>query len=168
MILGLSIPAFTALHTLISLVGIASGLVVLAGMLGNRPLAGWTALFLTTTVATSVTGFMFPSKAFGPPHVVGAISLVVLAAALVALYGRRLAGAWRGIYVVTAILALYLNCFVGVVQAFQKIPPLHALAPLGTEPPFAAAQGATLLAFLILGFLALRRYHPAPAQAMAA
>jgi K+-transporting ATPase A subunit len=161
MILGMSVETFTALHVVISLVAIAAGLVVAFGMLTNRRLDGWTALFLATTIATSVTGFFFHSKAFGPPHVVGVISLVVLAVALLALYGRHLAGFWRPTYVVTAILALYLNCFVAVVQAFQKVAFLHPLAPNGSEPPFLVAQGATLLIFLILGALGVRLFHPA-------
>ena len=161
MILGLSVPAFTTLHVIISLIGIASGLVVLFAMLGNKRLDGVTALFLATTVATSATGFLFHSKAIGPPHIVGVISLIVLAVALLALYGRRLAGVWRPVYVITAVLALYLNCFVAVVQAFQKLPFLQPLAPTGSEPPFAVAQGAVLIVFAVLGFLAVKRFHPA-------
>ena len=161
MILGMSVGAFTTLHVLISLVAIASGLIVLLAMIANRRLDGLTAFFLVTTILTSVTGFFFHSKAFGPPHIVGVISLVVLAASLFALYVRKLAGVWRPVYVVTAVLALYLNCFVLVVQAFQKITFLNAFAPTGSEPPFAAAQGATLVLFVILGFLAVRRYRPA-------
>ncbi len=161
MILGLSVPAFTTLHVIISLIGIASGLAVLFAMLGNKRLDGVTALFLATTIATSATGFLFHSKAIGPPHIVGAISLIVLAVALLALYGRRLAGVWRPVYVITAVLALYLNCFVAVVQAFQKLPFLQPLAPTGSEPPFAVAQGAVLIVFAVLGFLAVKRFHPA-------
>jgi hypothetical protein len=162
MILGLSVEAFTTLHVIISLVAIATGLVVLFAMIGNRRLDGLTGFFLATTILTSVTGFFFHSKAIGPPHIVGVISLVVLAVSLLALYGRRLAGIWRPAYVATVVLALYLNAFVGVVQAFQKVPFLNPLAPTGSEPPFIAAQGATLVVFVILGVLAVRRYHPAP------
>ena len=161
MILGLTVAAFTTLHVIISLVAIAAGLWVLFAMIGNRRAELSTAVFLATTVLTSVTGFFFHSKAIGPPHVVGVISLLALAVALFALYGRRLAGPWRAAYVVSAVLALYLNVFVGVVQAFQKIGPLHALAPQGSEPAFLAAQGLTLLVFAGLGYLALRRFHPA-------
>jgi len=161
MILGLSTETFTLIHVVISLIGIVSGLAVLAGMLGARMMPGLTALFLATTVATSVTGFLFHSPAFGPPHVIGLISLVVLAVALYALYGGRLAGFWRPAYVVTALFALYLNVFVGVVQAFQKLPALQALAPTQSEPPFLIAQLATLALFLVLGFLAVRRFRPA-------
>jgi hypothetical protein len=161
MILGMSVGAFTTLHVIISLVAIASGIVVLFAMIGNRRLDAVTGFFLATTVLTSVTGFFFHSKAIGPPHIVGVISLVVLAIALAALYGRKLAGVWRPVYVVTAVIALYLNCFVGVVQAFDKIPVLHALAPTGKEPPFAVVQGLTLVLFVILGYLAVRKYRPA-------
>ena len=163
MILGMSVAAFTTLHVIISLVAIAAGLLLLPALLSSRRQDGLTALFLATTILTSVTGFFFHSKAIGPPHIVGVISLVVLAVALFALYGRKLEGAWRPAYVISAILALYLNCFVAVVQAFQKIPALNALAPEGSEPPFAAAQGALLIAFAVLGFLAVKRYRPAPA-----
>jgi hypothetical protein len=160
MILGLSVGTFTLLHVLISLAGIATGLVVLFGLITNRRLPRWTAAFLAATVLTSATGFLFHSASFGPPHVLGIISLVALAAALFALYGRKLAGGWRAAYVVTAVLSLYLNVFVGVVQAFQKVPALHALAPKGSEPPFAVAQLVVLVAFGVLGFLAVRRFHP--------
>jgi len=160
MILGLSVENFTLLHVIISLVGILAGLVALAGMLTNRRFPSWTALFLATTVATSVTGFFFPSKLIGPPHVVGAISLLVLFVTTVALYGRGLRGRWRAIYVVGAVTALYLNAFVGVTQAFQKLPALHALARTGTEPPFLIVQAATLILFVALGRQALRRFHP--------
>jgi hypothetical protein len=164
MTLGLSFSAFTTLHVVISLVGIGSGLIVLYGMLGAHKLEGWTALFLATTVLTSVTGFMFPFNGLLPSHIVGAISLLVLAIALVALYALRLAGPWRWVYVTTALAALYLNVFVGVVQAFQKLAFLQPLAPTQSEPPFAIAQLAVLAIFLALGFLAVRRFHPgAPA-----
>ena len=164
MILGLSIAAFTKLHVAISLIGIVSGLVVLYGMLGAT---GWTALFLATTVLTSVTGFMFPATTVTPAAIFGAISLAVLAVALLALYVFQANGAWRWIYVVTALFALYLNVFVLVVQAFQKIAFLHSLAPNGSEPPFLVAQTIVLLTFLWLGFGAVRKFHPealAPAR----
>jgi hypothetical protein len=166
MILGMSTATFTLLHVIISLLGIASGLVVLVGMLRGRPLNGWNGFFLVTTIATSVTGFMFHSQSFGPPHVVGVISLVVLAVALFALYSRHLSGSWRWIYAACAVLALYLNVFVGVLQAFQKIPFLHALAPNGSEPPFAIAQGVVLIIFVALGIAAAKRFRPT-AQAIA-
>jgi len=164
MILGMSVALFTQLHVFISLIGMAAGVIVAFGLVTNCRFSQWTALFLVTTILTSVTGFLFHSKAIGPPHVVGAISLVVLAVATYALYARHLAGAWRGAYVLTALLALYLNVFVGVVQAFQKLPALHQLAPHGSEPPFAIAQLVVLAAFVLLGYRSLRRFHP-PAAA---
>lgn len=161
MVFGMSLSAFTTFHTVLSLIGIAAGLVALLGMLRGRLSKGWTWLFLFTTIMTSVTGYGFPASQVLPSHIVGAISLVVLALALYALFGKRLKGGWRAVYVVTAAIALYLNCFVGVVQAFLKLPPLHALAPTGAEPPFVVAQVVTLLIFIVAGFLALRRFHPA-------
>ena len=143
MIAGLSIENFTILHTAISLVAIASGLIVLAGMLRARRLPGWTALFLVTTVLTSVTGFMFPINGLTPAIVFGVISIVILAIALMALYVKHLSGAWRWIYVTTALAALYLNVFVLIVQSFQKVPALQKLAPTQSEPPFLIAQGVT-------------------------
>lgn len=160
MILGLSIAAFTKLHVAISLVGIATGLLVLYGMLGSERMPGWTAVFLATTVLTSVTGFMFPATTITPAAIFGAISLVVLAVALISLYVFHAKGAWRWIYVATALLALYLNVFVLVVQAFQKNPLLHPLAPTGSEPPFLVAQTIVLLTFLWLGFGAVRKFRP--------
>jgi len=163
MILGMSVGVFTLVHVIISLVALVAGIVVLGQMLGDGYSRMWTGLFLATTVLTSATGFLFHSKSFGPPHIVGSISLVVLLAAIVALYVRKLEGVWRGIYVVTAILALYLNAFVAVVQAFDKLPALHALAPKGTEPPFGAAQLATLIFFIVMGWFAFKRFRPSPA-----
>ena len=162
MIAGLSIENFTILHVAISLVGIVSGLIVLAGMLRARSLPGWTALFLVTTILTSLTGFMFPINGLTPAIVVGLISIVILAIALMALYLKQLSGAWRWIYVVTALMALYFNVFVLIVQAFQKVPVLQKLAPTQSEPPFQIAQGVTLVAFLVLGTLAARKFRPGP------
>ena len=160
MILGMSTSSFTAAHVVLSLVGIFSGFIVLVGMLGAKKLDGWTALFLATTALTSVTGFFFPSASFGAPHAVGIISLVVLAVAIYALYVGHLAGHWRWIYVVTAVVALYLNVFVAVVQAFQKLPFLNPLAPTQSEPPFLIAQLVVMAIFIALGILTVRRYHP--------
>jgi len=156
MILGLSTSTFTSVHVALSLIGIVSGVIVLYGMVRAARLDGWTALFLTTTVLTSVTAFFFPSTSFGPAHVVGVLSLVVLAAAIVALYFFRLAGPWRWIYIVGAVLALYLNVFVAVVQAFQK---LAALAPTQSEPPFLVAQLVVMAIFIVLGVVAVKRFH---------
>jgi hypothetical protein len=160
MILGMSISSFTLLHVVVSLVGILAGLVVLFGMFGSKRYDRWTVLFLATTVFTSMSGFFFPRDRILPSHVVGAISLVVLAIAIYALYSRRLAGPWRWIYVVTSVVALYLNVFVLVVQSFQKLQPLQSLAPTQSEPPFVVAQGVVLVIFIVLGFMAVRKFHP--------
>ena len=160
MILGMSTSTFTLVHVVLSLVGIFAGLVVVFGMLGSKRLDGWTALFLATTVLTSVTGFFFPFDKILPSHIVGIISLIVLAAAILALYALHLAGPWRWIYVVSAVVALYLNVFVGVVQAFQKLPPLSSLAPTQSEPPFLIAQFAVLAIFIAIGILAVRLFRP--------
>ncbi|WP_034157813.1 hypothetical protein [Sphingomonas sp. ERG5] len=157
MILGLSISAFTQLHTIISLIGIAAGLVFLVALLRGCWLARWNLVFLVMTILTSVTGFMFPIAAIAPPHIVGAISLVVLAVALVALCVFKRAGIWRAIYAATAVIALYFNVFVLIVQMFQKIPFLNAFAPSQTEPPFAIAQGLALIVFVWAGWRAIRR-----------
>jgi len=160
MIAGLSIENFTILHTAISLIAIASGLIVLAGMLRARRLPGWTAVFLVTTLLTSVTGFMFPINGLTPAIVFGLISIVILAIALAELYLKHLSAAWRWIYVTTALVALYLNVFVLIVQSFQKLPALQKLAPTQSEPPFLIAQAAALIAFLILGAMAARKFRP--------
>lgn len=159
MILGMSTSTFTLLHVLISLAGIGSGVIMAYGLLTGKLLSGWNLVFLVTTVLTSVTGFLFPVEHLLPSHKVGIISLVVLAIAIAALYLFHLAGKWRAIYVATAIIALYLNCFVAVVQSFLKIPALHAMAPTGTEPPFLIAQSLVLLLFVVLGILATKRFR---------
>lgn len=159
MILGMSIETFTLVHVVISLVGIGSGFVVLFGMLSGKRLDAWTALFLATTVLTSVTGFGFPFDQLLPSHKVGIISLVVLALAITARYSLHMAGAWRRVYVITAVIALYLNTFVLVVQSFLKVPALRAMAPTQAEPPFAMAQGLVLLVFVVLGTLAAKRFR---------
>lgn len=161
MILGMSLATFTTVHVIISLVGIASGLVVIGAMLANRPLGLMNLVFLATTIATSVTGFFFPFKTFGPPHILGVLSLVVLAAALWALYGAKLSGPARWIYVVSAVVALYFNVFVGVVQAFDKIGPLHKVAPTGGGPVFGGAQAVVLLLFVVLGYRAVKAFRTA-------
>ena len=139
---------------------IASGLVVLFGLLAAKRLEAWTGIFLVTTVATSVTGFGFPIDVILPSHIVGIISLVVLAVAIIARYAFRLAGLWRGVYVIGAGIALYLNVFVLIVQLFQKVPALKALAPTQSEPPFAFAQGGTLVVFVVLVIAAMIKFHP--------
>jgi hypothetical protein len=160
MIWGMSLSTFTQMHVVISLIGIFAGLIVLFGMLRAKRLNRWTALFLVTTVLTSVTGFFFPFTKFGPPHVFGVLSLIVLAVAIPALYVYRLAGSWRWLYVSGAVVALYFNVFVGVVQAFQKLSFLNPLAPTQSEPPFFVAQGVVLVLFVIFGVVAVRSFHP--------
>ena len=161
MILGMSASAFLQLHVILSLVGIFTGVIVVFGMLSASRLPTWTALFLITTVATSVTGFMFPGTGLDPARIVGIISLVVLAIAIAALYIYHLAGTWRWLYVVSSVAAVYLNTFVGVVQAFQKVSFLHPLAPTGSEPPFIVAQVLLVVLFIVLGILATKKFHPA-------
>jgi hypothetical protein len=151
-------------HVLISLIGIVTGLVVAYGMLTAQRLEAWTFVFLSTTVLTSATGFLFHRTQILPSHIVSVISLVLLAIAIFAFYSGRLAGAWRWIYVVTALASLYLNLFVLVAQSFLKVPALHALAPKGSEPPFLAAQGAVFVLFLIVTALAVGRFR-VPARA---
>jgi hypothetical protein len=158
---------YTAVHVIISLIGIVTGLVVLAGMLAADPMASWTAVFLWTTIATNVTGFFFPFKGFKPSYVVGFLSLILLALAYRGYYSHHLAGSWRWIYVVTAVGALYFNVFVLIVQSFQKIPALNALAPTQTEKPFKLTQLVVLILFVALGALAVKNFHIEPmAQAL--
>jgi hypothetical protein len=161
MILGLSVQTFTVIHVIISLLAIASGILVLIGMLRSNRMPGWTAFFLLTTVLTGVTGFLFPIRGFTPALGTGIVSLVLLALALYGLYSKHLSGAWRWIYVATAVAALYLNVLVLIVQSFQKIPALHPLAPTQSEPPFLIAQAMALFAFVVLGTLAATRFRPA-------
>jgi hypothetical protein len=149
-----------AIHVALSLIGIVSGLVVLYGLLSGTAFGGWTALFLATTILTSVTGFPLAPFGFDPPRAVGTLSLILLAIAVGAYYLFHLAGFWRWVYVVTATTALYLNCFVLVFQGFLKVPALHDLAPTQSEPPFLVAQSAVLILFVVLGFFAVRKFHP--------
>jgi hypothetical protein len=164
MILGMTTATYTLVHVIISLVGIASGLVVAFGLLGGKRLDGWTTLFLVSTVATSVTGFGFPFEHLSPAHKVGIISLVVLVVAILARYTFHLAGAWRRIYVITAMIALYLNVFVLVVQSFEKVPTLKALAPTQSEPPFLVAQVAVLVLFVVLTIVSAKKFSKQSAR----
>jgi len=157
---GLPSHLFLEIHIALSLIGIVSGLIVLYGLLNAIAFHGWTALFLATTILTSVTGFPIPPFGFDPPRAVGTLSLVLLAIAVCAFYAFHRAGTWRWVYVVTATAALYLNCFVAVVQAFEKVPFLESLAPTQTEPPFVIAQLILLALFIWLGIAALRKFHP--------
>lgn len=161
MVLGMSLQTFTFVHVLLSLVGIGSGFIVMFGLLSGKRLNGWTLLFLVTTVLTSATGFLFPVEHLLPSHIVAILSLVVLVIAIVARYAFHMAGAWRTTYVVSAVIALYFNCFVGVVQAFEKVPALKALAPTQKELPFLVAQLVVLAIFVGLGIVAAKRFRGA-------
>jgi hypothetical protein len=170
MILGMSLSTFVTVHVIISLIAIAAGIIVMFGLLTSKSMPGLTAIFLLFTILTSATGFLIPplvSEKLLPSHMVGALSLVLLAIACIALYGMKLSGAWRWIYAVTALLSLYLNVFVLVIQGFLKVPALHALAP--GEPPggpvFAVVQLIVLVFFVIVIIGAVRRFRPMPAFA---
>jgi hypothetical protein len=153
-------------HVLVSLVEMVVGLIVLYGLLTGQAFGAWTALFFIVAILTSVTGFPLAPFGFDPPRAVGILTLVLLAIAVGAYYFFRLAGAWRWIYVVTALMALYLDVFVGVIQSFMKIPAVHALAPTQSEPPFLVAQAVVLALFIALGFFAVRKFHPALAPSV--
>jgi len=165
MILGMSLATFTLVHVIISLIGIVAGLVVMFGMLGSNRMPGLTAIFLLFTILTSATGFLIPPLLFDKPlpsHMIGILSLVLLAIACIALYVMKLSGPWRWIYVVTALLSLYFNVFVLVIQSFLKIPPLTAVAPGNppSGPVFAVVQGIVLVFFVLMIIGAWRRFRP--------
>ena len=162
MVLGMSLATFTLLHVAISLIAIVAGIIVMIGMLGAHRMPGLTALFLLFTILTSATGFLFPVAQLMPSHVIGIISLALLALACIALYGQKLAGPWRWIYVVTAMLSLYFNVFVLVIQSFLKVPALTALAPGNppSGPVFAVVQGIVLVFFVLVIIGAWRRFRP--------
>src|ERR1700682_559339 len=164
MILGMSLSAFTTVHVIISLIAIISGIIVRFGLLGSNRRSGMTAIFLLFTILTSVTGFLFPFEKLLPSHMIGILSLVLLAIACISLYVMKLSGPWRSIYIVTAMTSLYLNVFVLIIQAFLKVPALHALAPSvpPSEPPFAIIQGIVLVFFVLVIIGAVRRYRPMP------
>ena len=153
------LAALTLIHVVISLIGIAAGLVVTLGLLRSQRMDGWTALFLVTTVASSATGFLFPFRKLLPSHILGVISLVLLAFAIAGRYKFQLAGAWRRTYAVTAILSLWLNVFVLIAQLFMKVPALHPLAPTGSEPPFLMAQTVVMIIFITLAVLAAKNFR---------
>jgi hypothetical protein len=164
---GLSIQTFTIIHVIISLIAIATSFIVMFGMLGSNRLPGWTGLCLFFTALTTVTGFMFPFNGFTPAIGTGIVSVVLLLFALVGLYAKKLAGSWRWIYVVTAVAAFWFNVFVLIVQSFEKVKLLNAAAPM-VGPPFAEpantyfviTQGLILVVFVVLGFLAVRKFRP--------
>ena len=150
----------TIVHVIISLIGIGSGVVVLSGLLTAKRLDGWTAVFLASTLLTSLTGFGFPFAQLLPSHVVGLLSIVVLGVAILARYTFRLAGAWRAIYAIGTVVALYFNVFVLIVQLFQKVPALKALAPTQSEPPFALTQLVVLALFVVFGIAGAIKFRP--------
>jgi len=162
MILGMTTSTYTLLHVVISFVGIGSGVAVMYGLLKAKRLDGITAIFLLSTVLTSVSGFAFPIEHVTPGLIIAALSLVVLAIAIVARYGLRLSGAWRWIYVVCAAVALYFNVLVLVVQSFEKVPALKAMAPTQKEPPFLVAQVVVLATFVALTAIAVKKFHAEP------
>jgi hypothetical protein len=159
MILGLSISAFTLLHVLLSLAGIATGLVAIVGLIYNRLFRAFTAVFLATTILTSATGFLFPFKGFTPGIILGILSIVALMIATVALYGQKLSGAWRGAYVLSASTALYFNVFVLFAQLFAKVPALKAVAPSQTSPAFGLTQVVVLVIFIFLTTRAFKGFR---------
>jgi hypothetical protein len=161
---GIPTHLFLQIHVAISLIALVAGLIALIGWLTGNVSRGWTALFFVTIILTSVTGFPLPPFGLDPPRMVGILSLILLAIAVLAIYVFKVGGAWRWIFLVTAIAALYLDAFVGVIQAFAKQPFLHELAPNGSEPPFVIVQVVVLAIFVVLGFLALRRFHPEPTK----
>lgn len=160
MVLGMSLATYTIIHVIISLVGILSGLIVMFGMFAAKRLNGMTLLFLITTALTSITGFGFPFTHITPGIKLGILSLIVLAVAIPARYVFHMTGGWRATYVITAIIALYFNCFVLVVQSFEKVSALHALAPTQKEPPFAITQLVVLVLFVVAAIVAVRKFHP--------
>ncbi len=164
MIFGMTTSTFTFVHVLLSLVGIGAGFVVVCGLLAGKRLDGWTALFLASTVATSMTGFGFPFDHVLPSHIVGVMSLLVLAVAIFARYALPLAGVWRRSYVVSAVIALYLNVFILIVQLFLKVPPLKEMAPTQSEPPFLLTQLVFLALFVVLALAAASRFRDAQLQ----
>lgn len=162
--MSLGLTLFTLFHVALSFVGIFSGVVVLFGLLTVKRLDGWTVIFLATTVATSLTGFLFPFRGITPALGTGIVSIVALAISLYARYVRRMTGGWRKTYVISAVIALYLNVFVLVVQTFLKVPALNALAPKQNEPPFAITQLLVLALFVVLGVLASIRFRLEPSR----
>ena len=163
--MNLNFDTFTWVHVIISLIGILTGFVVVKGMLASERLDGWTAVFLATTALTSLTGFGFPIEKLTPGLIFAVISLVALLIAIVARYAFGMSGGWRPAYVVTALVAQWLNVFVLVAQLFNKVTALHALAPNGSEPPFLIAQTVVMVLFVIVGIAALRQFRPVAALA---
>jgi hypothetical protein len=152
---------FTLVHVVLSILGIVSGCVVVGGLVAGARLDGWTALYLSAAILTSVTGFGFRFTVVTPAHIVAVVSLLVLTVCLAARYWRKLEGGWRATYVVTAVTALYLNVFVLVAQFFEKTPALLELAPAQQGPHFAVTQALAVAFFVWLGRAALRGFRGA-------
>jgi hypothetical protein len=165
MVLGLSLHAFTIVHVIICIVELFAGALVVLEMLAGRR-SGLEGVFLASAALTTITGFLFPFHGVTPAIKLGFITTPFLLLAAIGLYGAHLRGAWRWIYALSVVILLYLDAFVAVVQSFEKIGPLHVLAPTGKEPPFAIAQGVVLLAFLVIGYSAVMRFHPVVAAAV--
>ena len=161
----MTLQIYTIIHTLISLIAIFTGVIVLSGIIASKRLDGWTKWFLTSAVATTVTGFFFPFHGFTPAIGLGIISLPFLAITIFARYSKDLTGAWRWIYVIGAVICLYFNLFVLVVQLFEKVPALHVIAPTQTESPFKLTQFVVLALAALLAVIAVIRFHPQPAHA---
>jgi hypothetical protein len=162
MVLGMTLPVFTYVHVAISLIAILSGIVAVLGMIRNMRLNIVTALFLLTTVLTSITGFFFPFKGVTPAIILGILSLIFLFFAILARHTFHMLGKWRWIYVVCSVIALWFNVFVLIAQLFMKVPALHALAPKGSEPPFLISQVVDMVVFIVLGYFSVKKFHPAP------
>jgi hypothetical protein len=160
MILGMSTQVFTILHVIISLAGIAAGLIAILALAANK-LSSLTGFFLSTTALTSITGFFFPFHGVTPGIILGILSLIVLLLAAVALYVGKLSGGWRGVYIISATLALWFNVFVLFAQLFAKVPALKAIAPTQSSPVFGATQLAVLAAFIVLAIRSLKRFRSA-------
>ena len=159
MVLGMSLSTYTALHVILSLIGIGTGFIVLFGLISGRLLSPWNGVFLATTILTSLTGFAFPNTKVTPGIVLGILSMIVLAIALLALYVFHLKGGWRRTYAITAMIALYFNVFVLIAQTFEHVPAFHVLAPTGTEAPFKVAQTLLLVVFAILITAAAKKFR---------
>ena len=160
MILGMSLSTFTVFHTALSLIALIAGIFAVMGLIGGRRHNGWIGLFLLTAVLTSVTGFAFPFDKLLPSHILGILSLVALAISLLAIYVFHVDGAWRWIFAISAVIALYFDAFATVAQSFLKIAALKSLAPTQSEPPFLIAQGVLLAIFVVLVITAAVRFHP--------
>jgi hypothetical protein len=164
MILGLSTATFIQIHVALSLVAIGTGLIVAFGMLTARRLPVATAVFLSSTALTCLTGFLFPYHGMTPGIEIGLLSMVILLLAVVARYRRGMAGAWRHTYIVSTMIALYLNVLILVIQIFAHLTPLTARTPKQFGILFKLTELAVLVAFVVATHFALKRFHGTPAR----